>query len=154
MRRSLTPEFKASQKSLKELVILRWLLRERVLGLIYSFSFWLLVVRFITALRVGRFLLPRRILVERFELDIVLMEQVLVLAETFQQLPLGKPASSPATWGQRRRHTLHAGRFAIYTRKSAVTLDLTLLTAYTRQHPLRLRRLRGRGQRRRRRKHV
>jgi hypothetical protein len=82
--------------------------------------------------------------VERLELDIVLTEQVLVLAETFQQLSLGKPASSPAARGQRRRHTLRAGRVAICARKSVVTLDLALLTAYTRQHPLWLRRLRGR----------
>jgi hypothetical protein len=114
--------------------------------------FWLFVVRSITALCIGRFLLSSRILVERFELDVVLTQQVLVLSETIQQLSLGKPTSSPAARGHCRRHTLCAGRVAICTRKPAVTLDLTLLTAYTRQHPLWLRRLRGR--RRRRRRHV
>jgi hypothetical protein len=106
--------------------------------------FWLLVVRSVTALCIYKFLLPSSVLVERFELDVVLAEQVLVLSETIQQLSLGKPTSPPAAWGQRRRHTLRAGRVAICTRKPAVTLDLTLLTAYTRQHPLWLRKLRGR----------
>ncbi len=104
----------------------------------------MLIVRIIATLDVERVIVLGRILVERFKGDIVLSEQVLVLAETFQQRSLGKSASSPAL-SQRPRHTLCLRVDAIFARKFSITLDLALLTKYTRKHPLWLRRLGGRG---------
>jgi hypothetical protein len=80
-------------------------------------------------------LLSCRILGERFELDIILAQQILVLTETFQQLSLRKLAS-PSARGQRRWYTLRAGLDAICAGKLTITFHLALLTEHTRQHPL------------------
>lgn len=106
----------------------------------------MLIVRITATLRIGRLSLSSRILVEWLECDIMLTEQVLVLAETFQQHSLWKSASSPAL-SQRRWHTLRLGLDAICARKFAITLHLALLTDYTSKHPLWLQKLAGRGRR-------
>ena len=67
-------------------------------------------------LRIERLFLSSRILLKWLEHDIVLTEQVLVLAQAFQQLSLGKFASSPAL-SQRCRHTLGVGFDAICARE-------------------------------------
>jgi hypothetical protein len=85
-------------------------------------------------LHAWRLLLSSRVLVERFKLNIVLAEQVLVLAEAFQEFSLGKSTFSPAQ-GLRRRYTLHPGLYAIRARGLAVTLHLALLANNTRRHP-------------------
>ena len=106
----------------------------------------MLIVRIIATLRIERLFLSSRILMEWFERNIVLTEQVLVLAETFQQRSFGKSASSPAL-SQRRRHTLRPGLDTICAREFAITLHLALLTEYTRKHPLWLQKLGGWGRR-------
>lgn len=97
-------------------------------------GFGRLVVRIKAALHTRRTLLSRRVLVERLKLDIVLAEQVLVLAETFQELSLGKSTFAPAR-RLRRWYTLRPRLDAIAARELAVTLHLALLAKNTRKYP-------------------
>ena len=76
----------------------------------------MLIVGIIATLRIERLFLSSGILVECFEYDIILTEQVLIFAKTFQQGSLGESASSLALRGG---HTLGTGFDAIYARKLA-----------------------------------
>lgn len=113
-------------------------------GLLYARDFGHHIVRIAGASNARRRIFCDRILVEWLEFNIVLAEQVFILAETIQQLSLGEPALSPARV-KRRRDARSPRPDAIGTRKLAVALDLALLAEHARKHPLWLRGRRERG---------
>jgi hypothetical protein len=78
--------------------------------------------------------------VERLKVDIVLTEQLLVLANTFQQRSLGKPAFSPVRY-LCSLYTLCPGFNAVCARILAITLHFALLAKNTRKHTRRPQRL-------------
>jgi hypothetical protein len=73
--------------------------------------------------------------VERVELDIVLAEKALILAQSIKELTLSEPAfavaGNLAGWD-----ALDLCSETVFARKCTVTLDLALLTEDTRQHAL------------------
>lgn len=67
--------------------------------------------------------------VQRIKLDVVLSEQVFVVAEAFQKVLFREPPLPPT--GLYCRHALHLVLLAVVTGKLAIALDLSLLTLHT-----------------------
>lgn len=72
------------------------------------------------------------------ELDVVLVEQRLVMADAGQQVPLWKPAAALSR--ERGGNTLGAIAEAVCAGKLSVALDFALLAHLASEHPLGLRR--------------